>query len=79
MSKTKKVARAVVQTVAGDCCLGCAFYMLPGRFCRRYPAQPVASKTERNGSETIVTEWQSAFPVMLPTGWCGEWRARPAS
>jgi hypothetical protein len=73
--KLATVPPAPSKPLAPDSCATCRFYMLIDGVCRRYPPQPLVTKTGRESSSTVAQEWRGVFPPMLPGGWCGEWKA----
>ncbi len=58
----------------GPRCETCRFYLADEKLCRRYPPQVIAWKNPKpkNLNDEIII--RSQFPVMMPAGWCGEWK-----
>lgn len=60
----------------GPRCETCRFFFVDETdqkgYCRRYPATPLMVGVEKGPNGELKVHTQSAFPVMLPSGWCGE-------
>lgn len=41
--------------------------------CRRYPAVPIPSRLNRYSSGEPEFTYNTEFPIMYASGWCGEW------
>lgn len=56
----------------GPRCETCHYYLHDEKLCRRLPPMVVAWKNPRpkNRDDEIIL--RSQFPVLLPSGWCGE-------
>lgn len=59
-----------------ECCGNCQFYMASPKVCRRYPPKPIMVGVKQGISQISQQEplILAYFPVMMPTGWCGEHR-----
>lgn len=77
MAKTKKPETPVMAAMPTECCMLCWFYLLPDQLCRRFPPHVIGTATGKkqdDGNQAMV--WLSTFPKLMPTGYCGEFRAR---
>ncbi len=57
-------------------CAACRFYMAENKLCRRYPPQVLAWKNEAEAGTDKEIVLRSQFPIMEPTGSCGEWQGQ---